>query len=77
MGTYGTHIDMTNHADIFHRFTGPAELARVAGMTSGAAKQAFRRKSISPGYWAEIVASGKATLEELANAAAARKQDAA
>lgn len=68
---------MTNHADIFQRFTGPADLARVSGMTSGAAKQAIRRGSISPGYWAAIVASGKATLQELANAAAARKQEAA
>lgn len=74
MGTTGTHIAMTVHADILKRFAGPADFARSVGMTAGAAKQAIRRGSIAPEYWQAVAATGKADLEELAEAAAARKQ---
>lgn len=61
---------MSTHSAIIERFKGPAELAKVTGMTVGAAKQARRRGSISPKYWSQIVAAEKATLEELADASA-------
>lgn len=65
---------MTAHSDIISRFTGPAEFAREAGMTLGAAKQARRRGSIPPEYWQALASAGRATLEELAEAAATRRQ---
>lgn len=68
---------MSHHDTIISRFTGPAELARVTGMSLGAAKQAKRRGSISPRYWVEVVNSGKATLAELAEAAASQTNEAA
>ncbi len=61
---------MSNHEQIISRFKGPAELATVTGMSLGAAKQARRRGSIAWKYWPRIVEAGKATLDELANAAA-------
>lgn len=61
---------MITHSVIIERFDGPADLARVAGMTRGAAKQARRRGSIAPKYWQRIVEAGKATLDELAEASA-------
>lgn len=69
-------MPMSHHDTIISRFAGPAELARVTGMSLGAAKQARRRGSIAPKYWVEVVNSGKATLTELADAAATQ-QDAA
>lgn len=70
MGTSGTHAHMSAHTQIIERFSGPAELARVTGMSSGAAKQARRRGSIPPKYWQKVAEAEKATLEELALAAA-------
>lgn len=64
---------MSIHSEIIDRFSGPAELARASGMTPGAAKQARRRGSISPEYWTAVVEAGKATLEELAEAAASKR----
>lgn len=64
---------MSTHSDIIARFTGPAEFARASGMTLGAAKQARRRGSIPPEYWSAVEASGKATLRELAEAAASKR----
>lgn len=66
---------MSIHSEIIGRFSGPAEFAVAAGMTVGAAKQARRRGSIPPEYWNNVVRSGKATLEELADAAAARRAE--
>lgn len=63
---------MKVHSCIIERFTGPAELARVTGMTLGAAKQTKRRGSIAPRYWRHVVEARKATLEELAQAASRR-----
>lgn len=63
---------MSTHAIILKRFSGPAELSDVTGMSRNAAKQVWRRGSISARHWQTIVAAKKATLKELAEATASQ-----
>lgn len=61
------HIDFT---EILDRIGSAAALARLTGMSLGAAKQAKRRSVIPSAYWLAISQAGVATLEELAKAGA-------
>lgn len=68
------NVLMSTHTDILKRFTGPAELSDVTGMSRNAAKQVWRRGSISARHWQPIVSAKKATLKELAEAAASKTE---
>jgi len=64
---------MRTHHQIIADANGPAAIARVVGVDPGLAKQWKRNGSIPAPYWSGLAAAGVATLEELADAAAARR----
>jgi hypothetical protein len=66
---------MASFIDILSRFEGPADFARRVEVGTEAAKQIFKRKSIPAPYWREIAGAGVATLDELAEAAAQKRQE--
>lgn len=65
---------MRSHQQIITDAGNPSAVARLVGVEPGTAKQWKRTDSIPAPYWAAIAGAGKATLEELAEAAAAKRQ---
>lgn len=64
---------MMTFPEIFKR-TGPTEMARKIGFDDPNTVHAWKRtESIPAPYWKAIADAGVATLEELAEAAAARR----
>ena len=63
---------MRTHEQIITDVGGPTAIARIAGAEAGAAKQWRRNDSIPARYWAAIAAADVASLDELAEAAAAK-----
>lgn len=61
-------MEQIDFAIILDRIGSSAALARLTGMTLGAAKQARRRSVIPSAYWFAIAQTGIATLDELARA---------
>lgn len=70
-------LAMRTHRQIIEEAGGPAGIARAAKADRGRAKQWARNDSIPGPYWALIAAAGLASLEELAGAAAAKREPAA
>lgn len=64
---------MRTHRQIVVDAGGPDAVAGITGAQPGTAKQWKRADSIPAPYWKALVDAGKATLEELADAAASRR----
>jgi hypothetical protein len=65
---------MRSHAQIITDAGGPAALAKSVSAQSGAIKQWRRTNSIPAPYWQALADLGVANLEELASAAATRRE---
>jgi hypothetical protein len=61
------------HAQIIEDAGGPAAVGDIVGAPGNTTKQWKRNDSIPAPYWAALAEAGKATLEELAAAAAAKR----
>lgn len=64
---------MRTHEQIITDANGPSAVGRVIGVEPGTVKQWRRLGSIPAPHWKALVEHGLATLEELADAAAARR----
>ncbi|MDP1598988.1 hypothetical protein [Phenylobacterium sp.] len=65
---------MRSHQQIITDANGPSAVARIVGAEAGTAKQWRRNDSIPAAYWAAMADAGLATLEELAVAAASKRE---
>ena len=70
-------VIMRTHIQIIEDAKGPTALARAIGVDPNTAKAWGRNKSIPGAHWVSVAAAGIATLEELALAAAVRREAAA
>lgn len=66
------HCGMRSHSDIVHAI-GAQSLASLRGVSLHTARSWAHRDSIPAEHWSSLVREGHASLEELAEAAAARK----
>lgn len=64
---------MRTHRQIIDDAKGPSAIARAIGAEPNTAKQWRRNGSIPAPYWAALALAELATLEELADAASARR----
>jgi len=65
---------MLSHAQIIDRAGGPSKVGRAIAADPNTAKQWRRNDSIPAPYWEAMVKAEFATLDELAEAAAAKRR---
>ncbi len=65
---------MRTHLQIIKDAGGPSAIGRIVGAEANTAKQWKRNDSIPAPYWAALADAKVATLDELAKAAATRRE---